>query len=109
VKLANFPDDPNETEKTEIAKVGYLGNAQRTEYSVLRVIQRKLKKLNLAIIAQNRLRALPKMESLLRESQYFWRKFQQKPQILNFCKVSQYWDKQDIPSGSLLYNTVCTT
>jgi hypothetical protein len=29
------------------------------------------------------------MESLLRESQYFWRKFRQKPQIPNFCEVSQ--------------------
>jgi hypothetical protein len=28
------------------------------------------------------------MESLLRESQYFWRKFRQKPQIPNFCEVS---------------------
>jgi hypothetical protein len=52
---------------------------------VIRVIQRKP---NLAIIAQNRLGALPKMESLLRESQYFWRKFWQKPEIPNFCKVS---------------------
>jgi hypothetical protein len=28
------------------------------------------------------------MESLLRGSQYFWRKFRQKPQIPNFCEVS---------------------
>ncbi len=32
--------------------------------------------------------ARQKMESLLRESQYFWRKFRQKPQIPNFCEVS---------------------
>ena len=31
------------------------------------------------------------MESLLRESQYFWRKFWQKPQIPNFCEVNELW------------------
>jgi hypothetical protein len=39
----------------------------------------------LAIIAQNVGEPCQKMESLLRESQYYWRKFQQKPQIPNFC------------------------
>jgi hypothetical protein len=31
------------------------------------------------------------MESLLRESQYFWRKFWQKPRIPNFCEVNELW------------------
>jgi hypothetical protein len=34
-------------------------------------------------------RDVHEVESLTRESQYFWRKFWQKPQILNFCEVSQ--------------------
>jgi hypothetical protein len=74
-------DDPN------IWLFGYSDgqNNQIFGYSVIRVIRRKP---NLAIIAQNRLRALPKNGISLRESQYFWRKFWQKPEIPNFCEVS---------------------